>query len=185
MIVALQLPEDPATTIDQLADVLKGDPALSGRILKFANSAFAGTRRPAVAVSEAAVRIGFRKVSQLALGFSLLSSYRSGPCRAFDYDGFWSECIATAASARALSHVIKATSGEEAFSFGLLCQIGHFGVGEVDAVAELLCQFVQCPFEAGFVHRILLLRVLKREGSRWGSLILLVYAWAAKPCKSL
>ncbi len=152
-LAVLHMTQDSKTTIDQLADVLKGDPALSGRILKFANSAFAGTRRPAVAVSEAAVRIGFRKVSQLALGFSLLSSYRSGPCRAFDYDGFWSECIATAASARALSHVIRATSSEEAFSFGLLSQIGRLAFATVHPhhYSKVL-QNVTLPYDETLCH---------------------------------
>jgi two-component system, cell cycle response regulator len=130
-LAVLHLTQEPNTTVEQLANLLKGDPALSGRILKFANSAFTGARRPAVAVSEAAVRIGFRKVSQVALGFSLLSSYRNGPCSAFDYEGFWSEAIATAASARALSAHIKSTSAEEAFSFGLLSQIGRLAFATV------------------------------------------------------
>ncbi|HAK95787.1 MAG TPA: diguanylate cyclase response regulator [Planctomycetes bacterium] len=139
-LAVLRLTQDPNTTVEQLSQVLKCDPALSGRILKYANTAGTCAGRPAASVTEAAIRIGVYRGSQIALGFSLLSSYRNSPCRKFDYDGFWSQSLATAVSAQMLSSAIKSANADEAFSFGLLCQIGRLALATIhpDRYTEVL-----------------------------------------------
>lgn len=130
-LAVLRLTQDPNVTVEQLADVLKCDPALSGRILKHANTSAAYDGCPAVSVTEAAIRIGVYRSSQIALGFSLLSRYRNNPCRKFDYESFWSYSLATAVCAQGLSRAIASANEGEAFSMGLLCQIGRLALATI------------------------------------------------------
>ena len=62
----------------ELVRVVQTDPALTGRLIKLANSAMAEPRRPVVAVSEAIHRLGAGAVRQLSLSLSVLGQNRSG-----------------------------------------------------------------------------------------------------------
>ncbi len=65
--------------------MIKGDPAFVGRLIKAANGLVAENRRAIVSVQEALMVLGLPAVRTLALGFSLLSTYRKGTCQGFDY----------------------------------------------------------------------------------------------------
>src|SRR5262245_193499 len=54
-------------SLDDIAKVVQADPALTGRILKLANSAIATGAQPATHVREAGVRLGLRTVCSVAL----------------------------------------------------------------------------------------------------------------------
>lgn len=120
----LNLMQQDDVTIQSIAHVVQTDPALSGRLIKFANSLHFNTRRPIAAVSEAVMVIGLPMVRQLVLGFSVLSENRNGKCNAFNYQQFWSCSLATAIANQALSAQAK-TSSEETFTCGLLSGIGR------------------------------------------------------------
>ena len=119
----IELANREDVTAAELARTLKADPALSGRVLKAANSAAQGGRVVAT-INDAVVRLGFRSVRQLALTFSLIEHHQSGACIAFDYGYFWSHALATAAAAQRLALNIKAGPGEECFTLGLLHNVG-------------------------------------------------------------
>lgn len=123
----LKLMQQDDVTLQDIAHVIQTDPALTGRLIKFANSAHSGTRRPIVSISEAVMFIGLPMVRQLVLGFSVLSGSRVGKCKAFDYDGFWSRSLATAIANQALSARAK-TAAEETFTCGLLSDIGSLAM---------------------------------------------------------
>ena len=75
-------------TIEDVARLVQTDPALSGRLLRLANSS-GGTHRPVSAINEALLRIGMKAVAQLTMGFSLVDQFKDGPCKGFDYRNFW------------------------------------------------------------------------------------------------
>jgi HD-like signal output (HDOD) protein len=66
----LRLAESEDTTTADIAHVLQSDPALSGRILKVANSAYSGRCRPATSVREAVTQLGIRLTRNIALIFA-------------------------------------------------------------------------------------------------------------------
>ena len=70
----MRLADDPATTGEDLADVLRRDPSLSARVLKVVNSAIYGVRREVTSVDGAVVVLGFGAVKNIAIaaGFSRL-----------------------------------------------------------------------------------------------------------------
>lgn len=126
----LELTSNPDNSVEDLGRVLAMDPALSGQLLKYANSAMAGGSQSST-VNEAVVRLGMGTVRQLALGFSLLSAARSGPCEGFDYNRFWSCSLARAVSAQALAPLARRTSADEAFTCGLLGRVGALCLASV------------------------------------------------------
>lgn len=124
----LQLAEKENVSNQEIARVIKSDPALAGRIIRAANSVHAGGRRPVVSVNDALVVLGFAVVRQLALSFSLIASYSGGKCEGFDYKGFWSQSLLTALAVRALCARCRVVAAEEGFIVGLLQRIGELAL---------------------------------------------------------
>ena len=137
-------------TIESISRAVRADPALSGRIIKFANSASSGNRRPIVAVPDAIRMIGIGTVRQLVLGFSLLGQYRSGACKVFDYQRFWSRSLSMAIVASALAQRIRSAPPDEIFTCGLLAGIGRLAIATLypEEWDKLLYEHGQAPAEA-------------------------------------
>lgn len=135
----LNLMQQDDVTVKDITHVIQTDPALSGRLIKFANSVHFSTRRAIVSISEAVMLIGMPMVRQLVLGFSVLSNFRYGKCSAFNYKEFWSRSLATAIANQALSARAK-TAAEETFTCGLLSDIGSLAMATLfpERYAEIL-----------------------------------------------
>src|SRR5690349_7091761 len=95
----LKLTQGDDVSADEIGRTIMADSALTGRLLKIANSAQAAGQRPVTTVSEATMRLGVRAVRNVALGLSLVSAYRSGGCVAFNYDRYWSLSLSRAVAA--------------------------------------------------------------------------------------
>jgi len=127
----LMLTRSEECSLDEIAATLQADPALTGRVLKLANSVLTSGSQPATTARDAAVRLGLRTVCNVALGFSLISDNRTGRCSAFDYDGYWSWSLANAVAAQRLSREVSLGSPGEAFTLGLLARIGRLALASV------------------------------------------------------
>ncbi len=123
-LAVIELCRREGTSIDEIAHAVRADPALSGRVIKFANAAANGPRRPVVSVPEAIRMVGTNTVRQLVLGFSLLGQYRAGACKSFDYGRFWSRSLAMAIAAQGLCQRVRGAPPDEAFTCGLLAGVG-------------------------------------------------------------
>jgi two-component system, cell cycle response regulator len=131
-LAVVELCRRDGTSIDEIAHAVRADPALSGRIIKFANSAAQGARRPVVSIPEAIRMVGVNTVCQLVLGFSLLGQYRKGACQPFDYGRFWSRSLAMGIGASALAARVRCTPADEAFTCGLLAGVGTLALATID-----------------------------------------------------
>lgn len=127
-------------TLDDIARVVQTDPALTGRLLRLANAALVAGGRPVVAIPDAVRRLGLATVRQVAMGFSLVDQYQTGPCKAFDYTRFWSHSLLMAVAMQALGRLSRAASPDELFACGLMARIGCLALATVHPVeyAELL-----------------------------------------------
>jgi diguanylate cyclase (GGDEF)-like protein len=128
----LSLTQDESATVDDIAAVLARDPALTGRILRVANSAAQAGAQPLTTTKEAAMRLGLRAVSAIAVGFTLVSSNRDGACEGFDYPAYWSRSLATAVTAGAMAREVAPELAPEAFTAGLLFEIGQLAFATVE-----------------------------------------------------
>jgi diguanylate cyclase (GGDEF)-like protein len=126
----MRMLDDETGSIAELARVIKGDPAFVGRLIKAANGAFF-RQRAIVSVREALMVLGIPAVRAMALGFSLLSSYRKGLCQGFDYTRFWSSSVVMALTAQRLATRLHTVAADELFSIGLLAQVGELALATV------------------------------------------------------
>jgi HD-like signal output (HDOD) protein len=113
--------------LEEIAKLVRTDPALSGRLLALANAAAFGGRTLASA-DEAVLRMGLVRVSQLALAFSLIDQHGAGACANFNYAGFWNRSLLMAASASVFGTLRKIGPADELFTVGLLAQIGQLAL---------------------------------------------------------
>lgn len=139
----IRMTRDENVSLAELEKTIRVDPAFVVRLIKVANSArLATTGRPVVAVKDALQILGLPAIRTLALGFSLLTGYRKGPCRQFDYQAFWSRSLALALAFQSISTQMSAAPADEAFSVGLLTDIGALTLATVfpEAYGHILAE---------------------------------------------
>lgn len=121
---------DDAST-SELAQIVKTDPAFVGRLIKAANGVVGYGRRSIASVQDALMILGMPAVRNLALGFSLLSSYREGACRRFDYNAHWATSLMRAVALQAVVRRTRVAPADEAYCLGLLSRIGELGLATI------------------------------------------------------
>lgn len=125
----MHLCQEETVALPELAHAIQADPALSGRIIKIANYVNPNKSRPIASVTiDTLILIGIHAVRQAVLCMSLISNYRDGPCKPFDYEYFWSRAIAKASAAHAISSVNRVAPPAEIFNCGLMCGIGQLAL---------------------------------------------------------
>lgn len=141
----MHLCQEETVSLSELAGAIQADPALSGRIIKIANYVNPNKSRPIASITiDTLILIGIHAVRQAVLCMSLISNYREGPCKLFDYEYFWSTSIAKASAAQAISQLNRVAPPAEIFNCGLMCGIGQLAL--VTARPESYCEILQsCP----------------------------------------
>lgn len=124
----LTLTQQDDCSMEELHRTLQADPALTGRILKLASSVGVTGSQPVRSVKEAAMRLGLRTVTSVALGFSLVSNGRDGQCAQFDYDEYWARSLVTALAAQEISERTGRAVSAEAFTCSLLALVGQLAL---------------------------------------------------------
>lgn len=124
----MQLVQQSDSTVQQVSQLVKTDPALSGRILRFANSAAFGARRPVADVQTAIMMMGMQAVRNFALTLSLIGNNNKGYCQGFDYKAYWSRSLAMSVSIAAITAREVTVVSAESFTVGLLSDIGSLAL---------------------------------------------------------
>ncbi len=123
-VISLTYKEDVMN--QEVAQIIKSDPALSGRLIKVANARAAYQGRPVISILDAVTVLGLNTTRQLTLGLSLIES--QGDCKKFDYANFWARSLLTAITVQNLVMHSGIGSPEEVFVLGLLSQIGSLAL---------------------------------------------------------
>lgn len=142
-LTVMQLCQQENISLTEVAHVIKGDPALAGRVIKVANTINPNKRRPIAAISpETLIIIGTNAVQQIVLGFSLVNQNQEGKCANFDYPYFWSHSIATAAATQAIGATTRIAPPAEMFTCGLLASVGRISLASVrpEAYSDILAK---------------------------------------------
>ncbi|MGZ4976096.1 MAG: GGDEF domain-containing response regulator [Methylobacter sp.] len=124
----MQLVQQSDATVQQVSQLVKVDPALSGRILRFANSASFGARRPIADIQTAVMMMGMQTVRNFALSLSLINNNSKGYCRGFDYEAYWSRSLAMSVAIAAITARETTVVPAESFTLGLLSDIGSLAL---------------------------------------------------------
>lgn len=130
-------------TLPEIIAVLNTDPATVGRVLKLANTSAYARSRPAVSITpEVLLTMGVKTLRQVVLTFSLVSHFRHGRCREFDYVAYWSRSLARAVACQFLGTEVRAAPATELFTCGLLARIGSLALASLypDEYGALLQQ---------------------------------------------
>lgn len=128
----MQLCQQEDVSLQELVKVLQSDPAMTGRLLKLANSPVYSRRRPAASLSaDVLISIGIESIKQVVLTFSLISNYRNGSCTAFDYNQFWLRSIAMGIATQQLGAMSRIAPASELFTLGLLADVGRLAMAQL------------------------------------------------------
>lgn len=135
----MEIWEDDQTSINELARLVQTDPALSGRVLKLANSA-AKSLRPTTSIPTAIARVGMQTVCRLAIAFSLIDKENGDNCPALNHQQYWARCLLMAVLSGALGRLTRAAAPDDLFACGLMTRIGVLGLASVypEAYSEVL-----------------------------------------------
>ena len=111
-----------------IADVVAKDPAIAGRLIGLANSAFFGLTNPATEMRDVVNRVlGADSVRTLAFALATQQAFDTSRCAAFDTEAFWTHSLRAAAYCKRLAAVlpdISADARNSAFIFGLCHSLG-------------------------------------------------------------
>lgn len=117
--------------VEDFVRCLEMDPALTGRLIQYANASAGESFSQVTTVRDAILQLGLRNVQRIVLGLSLIAKYSTGQCRDFDYTGFWARAFMTAVTARYISERIQSEHGDEMFVLGLLGDIGQLALSAI------------------------------------------------------
>lgn len=114
--------ENPQIT--KIVSLISSDPPLSAEILKCVNSPLYDLNTRVSSVEHAVNMLGLDTIKNLALSFSLLKGFQQeGPFR-FDYKSYWKDSLVSAHSAKLIASCVNPNVSEDAFSLGLLHNLG-------------------------------------------------------------
>lgn len=125
-------------SMDRIATLIEHEPAVAANLLKLANSTASSTREPITSVKQAAVRMGVRQTTELLLDL-VVAPAAGKPVRGYDLPAgkLWEHSAAVAIVTDVLAEDLHTTSPIEAFTAGLLHDIGKLVLGH----------FVEVEFE--------------------------------------
>jgi putative nucleotidyltransferase with HDIG domain len=126
----LEMTKNEMTTTAQIERVVKTDPSLTANLLRVANSAYYRGTNPVSSARPAIVRLGTRGVYEIAVGLSLRNTLPPQiPGYATDAASFIRHGVSVGVLSARLARDIKGIDPDEAFTMGLLHDIGKLVVG--------------------------------------------------------
>ncbi len=126
----LKMLENPETTVDEIEDVLRHDPGLTGNVLKLANSAYFGIPAKVASTRQAVLLLGLRKLIQLVIA-SCVNAVMDKPVPGYNLPpgDLWRHSIAVSIAAEALVKDSHNVESEDIFTPALLHDIGKLILG--------------------------------------------------------
>jgi len=142
----LTMLQDPETSVNEIENVLRHDPGLTGNVLKFANSAYFGIPSKVSSVRQAVLLLGSKKLIQLVIA-SCVNAVMDQPVPGYDLPpgDLWRHSIAVSIAAEALVKDKKNIDANNIFTPALLHDIGklilgHFVKDELDDIEKIAGQ---------------------------------------------
>ena len=124
----IALAGDPHIDISQVAAAIGRDPGLAAKLLRVANSALYSRQRKSTNLRQALIVLGLHGATTLALGFSLIGTYKGLKSNSLDYDRYWRRAILSASAAKCFGALQNAAAVDDIFLAALLQDIAILGV---------------------------------------------------------
>ncbi|MDD5091260.1 MAG: HDOD domain-containing protein [Candidatus Wallbacteria bacterium] len=127
----IETAENENSTAADLNKIISRDQALTGQILKLANSAYYGFPRSITKITEAVVIMGFKTVKGLCLSATVCSMFKSDEkVGNFSPRELWRHSVAVGICAEVIAKRIRSKMVEELFTLGILHDMGILMVME-------------------------------------------------------
>jgi putative nucleotidyltransferase with HDIG domain len=133
-VVALQIGEvihGKNVSVQQVAEILRTDPATSAKLLRLVNSPYFGIPGGVSDVARAIPFVGFNTLYQLVLSISVLEALGARHA-AFDPRSLWVHSLTVATAARELATELRFADAGACFTAGLLHDMGKIALAKVD-----------------------------------------------------
>jgi len=134
-VIAMKVNEliaDPNATSGDIAAILKQDQVLTAKILRLVNSSYYAVPGGVSDVQKALAFLGFNTVAQLVLSLSVFSMFSKFGDDSLTMKDFWMHALAVAVCSEEIGKRWKIVKPEEAFTCGLLHDIGKLVMYELD-----------------------------------------------------
>lgn len=176
-LVAMKVTEllnDPQSSSADVASILEKDQALTAKILKLANSSYYSIPGGVTDVQRALSFLGFNTIAQLILGLSVVSVFSKLEMEDLTLLDFWKHALGVAVASEVLAKRLGFEKPEEAFTCGLLHDVGKLVLHEIDLpvlnqilreAKEKNCSFTQVEEEQEVVTHTFLGEAIAQ---RWG-----------------
>lgn len=129
LIHILKVLDDPNSGPADLGAVVRLDAPLMARILRLANSPYYSSRGDITDINRCVSVLGYRTVRQVAICVSVATSVIAAVAKTsgqLDYRELWRHSVVTGAIAKHLAQIAGYPDPEEAFTAGLLHDMGKF-----------------------------------------------------------
>ncbi|MEE4255124.1 MAG: GGDEF domain-containing protein [Desulfuromusa sp.] len=107
----------------ELVKIISADPALTGKMLKIANSGFYALKNEVTTIDRALSVLGTNVIKNIALSFVIATDLRGEDQSSFDFDNFWRRSVTSAVAAELLTQQL-ALKNDDIFVTALLHDIG-------------------------------------------------------------
>jgi putative nucleotidyltransferase with HDIG domain len=128
----MQVVENPASSATDVSRVVASDQALLSKVLRVVNSAFYGLPRRVSTLTQATVVLGMNAIKNMAMSVTIFDIFRSDAdgSELFSREQFWNHSLAVAAAGKVLARHLRYPVPEEAFSAGLIHDIGKVAIDQ-------------------------------------------------------
>jgi len=116
---------DPMSSAGDVAQVVNKSPSLTATLLKIVNSAFFGFRSKIDSISRAIMLIGSKELTSLALGITIMETFRTIPREVIDVASLLEHNLACGMVARIMAAHGNLIHTEQVFVSGMLHDIGR------------------------------------------------------------
>jgi HD-like signal output (HDOD) protein len=117
--------DNSESTMDDLANALKLDPAISARLLKIVNSPLYGFPKQIDSIARAVTLLGMQPVSDLVASTTIGQTFTGMTVDLMDLQTFWRKSVRCALLAGKIAKAHGIEENERFFIEGLLRDIGH------------------------------------------------------------
>ena len=121
----MELLDDPNVSLRRLGSIVEGDPALTVKVLRVANSPFYGIRGRIHTIQQAVALLGLTEFNNLLVSISLFSKLFNEKSKTLpQLSSYWDHSIACALLSRLLVAKLFIPTGGREFTAGLLHDVG-------------------------------------------------------------
>jgi len=135
-----ELLDDNTATIDDIADVILLDPALTAAILKLSNSSFFNYPGKIDTISKAMLVLGITEVYNLVIAYFTTKAFEKLVADADFLDTFWEQSVDCALLVKYLGAYTNIQKVERLFVLGLLHNLGELVVQQITPEKISSCQ---------------------------------------------